>query len=104
MDDVQPLIDALARRGAPGEAVIFPAVSHNLKPVARADRSRDLPGRWRPPSADKLAGWLRFAAGRLIAPGGRSIIPARTEETHGVTVRPVTEAVGAEISASISGR
>src|SRR6185436_2716755 len=34
MDDIQPLIDALARRGKPGEAMVFPAVSHNLKAVA----------------------------------------------------------------------
>ena len=31
MDDVQPLIDALAKRDAPGEVVIVPAASHNLK-------------------------------------------------------------------------
>lgn len=31
MEDVQPLIDALGKRGAPGEAVIIPGVSHNLK-------------------------------------------------------------------------
>ena len=34
MEDVQPLIDALGKRSAPGEAVIFPAVSHNLKLVS----------------------------------------------------------------------
>ena len=33
MADVQPLIDALGKRSAPGEAVIFPSVSHNLKLV-----------------------------------------------------------------------
>ena len=31
MEDVQPLIDALGKRDAPGEAVIIPAASHNLK-------------------------------------------------------------------------
>ena len=31
MEDVQPLIDALGKRDAPGEAVIVPAASHNLK-------------------------------------------------------------------------
>jgi uncharacterized protein len=31
MEDVQPLIDALGKRGAPGEAVVIPGVSHNLK-------------------------------------------------------------------------
>ena len=33
MADVQPLIDALGQRSAPGEAVIVPGVSHNLKLV-----------------------------------------------------------------------
>ena len=40
MEDVQPLIDALGKRDAPGEAVVIPAASHNLKLVAVADRCR----------------------------------------------------------------
>ena len=62
MDDIQPLIDALARRGKPGEAMVFPAVSHNLKPVASADRSGFV-GPLAPAVADKLASWLRFVLG-----------------------------------------
>jgi pimeloyl-ACP methyl ester carboxylesterase len=33
MEDVQPLIDALGKRTISGEAMVFPAVSHNLKQV-----------------------------------------------------------------------
>ena len=67
MDDIQPLIDALARRGKPGEAIVFPAVSHNLKPVASAGRSRlrRAAGARRGRQARELAA---VRAGRLIAP------------------------------------
>jgi pimeloyl-ACP methyl ester carboxylesterase len=62
MDDIQPLIDALARREKPGEAVVFPAVSHNLKQVANAV-DPGFVGPLAPAVADKLASWLRFVLG-----------------------------------------
>jgi pimeloyl-ACP methyl ester carboxylesterase len=62
MEDIQPLIDALSKRGKPGEAVIFPAVSHNLKPVTSAT-DPGFAGPLAPAVADKLAAWLRFALG-----------------------------------------
>jgi alpha-beta hydrolase superfamily lysophospholipase len=62
MDDIQPLIDALARRGKPGEAIVFPAVSHNLKAVASAT-DPGFVGPLAPAVADKLASWLRFVLG-----------------------------------------
>lgn len=62
MDDIQPLIDALARRGKAGEAIVFPAVSHNLKPVAGAT-DPGFAGPLAPAVADKLASWLRFVLG-----------------------------------------
>ena len=80
MEDVQPLIDALAKRSAPGEAVIVPGVSHNLKLDVLADR----PGLRRPAGACRRgqAGRLAGAdAGRLIAPRCGPIIAAETEET-----------------------
>ena len=40
MEDIQPLIDALGKRDAPGEAVVVPAASHNLKTVS----GRPMPG------------------------------------------------------------
>jgi pimeloyl-ACP methyl ester carboxylesterase len=58
MGDVQPLIDALGRRSASGEAVIFPAVSHNLKLVSGAT-DLGFTGPLAPVVADKLTGWLR---------------------------------------------
>ena len=62
MDDIQPLIDALARRGKPGEAIVFPAVSHNLKAVATAT-DPGFVGPLAPAVAEKLASWLRFVLG-----------------------------------------
>jgi uncharacterized protein len=62
MADVQPLIDALGRRTAPGEAVIFPSVSHNLKLVANpADPG--FAGPVAPAVAARLVSWLRFLLG-----------------------------------------
>ena len=57
MEDVQPLIDALGKRGAPGEAVIIPGVSHNLKLMAwPADTG--FGGPVAPAVAVKLTDWL----------------------------------------------
>ena len=57
MGDVQPLIDALGRRGAPGEAVIFPGVSHNLKLVS-GPADPGFAGPLAPAVADKLVSWM----------------------------------------------
>ena len=58
MADVQPLIDALGRRTAPGEAVIFPGVSHNLKLITWPS-DPGFTGPVAPAVADKLVSWLR---------------------------------------------
>ena len=58
MVDVQPLIDALGQRSGPGEAVIFAAVSHNLKFVTRPT-DPGFAGPVVPAVADKLTSWLR---------------------------------------------
>ncbi|MDI1286756.1 MAG: alpha/beta fold hydrolase [Reyranella sp.] len=58
MGDVQPLIDALGQRGASGEAVIFPAVSHNLKLVS-GPADLGFTGPLAPTVADRLVSWLR---------------------------------------------
>lgn len=58
MVDVQPLIDALAQRNRPGEAVIVASVSHNLKLVT-GPRDPGFAGPVAPAVADKLASWLR---------------------------------------------
>jgi len=62
MGDIQPLIDALARRGKSGEAMVFPMVSHNLKLVSGA-ADPGFVGPIAPAVADKLASWLRLALG-----------------------------------------
>jgi pimeloyl-ACP methyl ester carboxylesterase len=62
MDEIQPLIDALARRAAPGEVLVAPAVSHNLKPVSNA-ADPGFVGPVAPAVADKLASWLRLVLG-----------------------------------------
>jgi alpha-beta hydrolase superfamily lysophospholipase len=57
MADVQPLIDALGKRNAPGEAVVIPSVSHNLKLMAwPADTG--FGGPIAPAVAAKLTEWL----------------------------------------------
>lgn len=58
MADVQPLIDALGRRAAPGEAVILPAVSHNLKHVT-GPADPGFAGPLAPAVADTLVAWLK---------------------------------------------
>jgi alpha-beta hydrolase superfamily lysophospholipase len=57
MEDVQPLIDALSKRRASGEAVIIPALSHNLKLVSWPGDS-GYGGPIAPAVAAKLADWL----------------------------------------------
>jgi pimeloyl-ACP methyl ester carboxylesterase len=62
MGDIQPLIDALTRRGAAGEAVVLPMVSHNLKPVSGPGEA-GFAGPLAPAAALKLSSWLRFVLG-----------------------------------------
>jgi uncharacterized protein len=57
MEDVQPLIDALRKRGAPGEAVIVPGVSHNLK-LMNWPSDSGFGGPIAPAVAAKLVDWL----------------------------------------------
>jgi fermentation-respiration switch protein FrsA (DUF1100 family) len=57
MGDVQPLIDALSKRSAPGEAVVIPAVSHNLKLVSWPGDA-GFGGPIAPAVATKLVDWL----------------------------------------------
>jgi alpha-beta hydrolase superfamily lysophospholipase len=62
MQDVQPLIDVLGKRDAPGEAVIVPSVSHNLKLITGTSD----PGFSGPVAlaiATKLTTWLRQVLG-----------------------------------------
>lgn len=62
MEDVQPLVDALGQRGAPGEAVVFPSVSHNLKLVTWPT-DPGFAGPIAPSVATKLRDWLSQALG-----------------------------------------
>ncbi len=62
MGDVQPLIDALRTRGAPGEAIVLPQVSHNLKLVTTPG-DPGLAGPLAPAAADALVKWLAPALG-----------------------------------------
>ena len=80
MEDVQPLIDALGKRSAPGEAVVVPGVSHNLKLMSLANRP-GFAGPLAPAVAAKLVELAGAGAGRLIAPRCGPIIAAETEET-----------------------
>jgi alpha-beta hydrolase superfamily lysophospholipase len=57
MEDVQPLIDALGKRGAPGEAVIISGVSHNLKLMSWPS-DQGFGGPIAPVVATKLVDWL----------------------------------------------
>jgi uncharacterized protein len=57
MEDVQPLIDALGKRGAPGEAVVIPGVSHNLK-LMPWPADTGFGGPIAPAVAAKLTDWL----------------------------------------------
>lgn len=62
MDDIQPLIDVLGQRRGAGEALIVPAVSHNLKPVT-SPVDPGFAGPLAPAIAEKIAGWLGFVLG-----------------------------------------
>ena len=62
MEDVQPLIDALGKRDAPGEAVIIPAASHNLK-VAQWPTDAGFAGPIAPAAAAKLTSWMKQLLG-----------------------------------------
>lgn len=59
LGDIQPLLDALAQRGGAGEALIAPAVSHNLKAVT-GPNDPGFSGPLAPAIADKLTSWLRY--------------------------------------------
>ena len=62
LGDIQPLLDVLARRTAPGEALVVPAVSHNLKPVS-SPADPGYVGPLAPAVGTKLAEWLAYALG-----------------------------------------
>ena len=62
MGDIQPLVDALAKRAKPGEVQVFPMVSHNLKTVS-GPSDPGFAGPIAPAVADKLAHWLRLTLG-----------------------------------------
>jgi pimeloyl-ACP methyl ester carboxylesterase len=62
MEDVQPLIDALRTRGAPGEATVVAQVSHNLKNVT-SPTDPGFGGPLSPAVADVLLKWLVPALG-----------------------------------------
>lgn len=57
LGDIQPLIDALTRRRGAGEALVVPAVSHNLKSVA-GPTDAGFAGPLAPAIADKLTSWF----------------------------------------------
>jgi uncharacterized protein len=61
LDDIQPLLDTLAKRNAPGEAFIAPRVSHNLKLTTGPD-DPGFAGPLAPAVSAKLVTWL----GRLL--------------------------------------
>jgi alpha-beta hydrolase superfamily lysophospholipase len=62
LGDIQPLIDALAARGKPGEVLVAPLVSHNLKTVA-GPTDPGFAGPIAPAIADKLSTWLAHVLG-----------------------------------------
>jgi len=62
LHDIQPLVDALARRNKPGEVLVAPNVSHNLKQLAGPD-DPGFAGPIAPAIADKLTSWLGRALG-----------------------------------------
>jgi uncharacterized protein len=62
MGDVQPLIDALDKRGASGEAVILPSASHNLK-IVQWPTDTGFAGPITPAATAKLAAWLKQLLG-----------------------------------------
>jgi len=62
LGDIQPLLDTLRQRAAPGEALVVPAVSHNLK-VVSGPNDPGFEGPLAPPIAAKLAEWLGYVLG-----------------------------------------
>ena len=60
--DIQPLLDVLAKRTASGEALVVPAVSHNLKTVA-SPTDPGFAGPLAPAVGTKLAEWLAYLLG-----------------------------------------
>jgi uncharacterized protein len=62
MAEIQPLVDALSRRDKPGEVLVAPAVSHNLKAVT-GPTDPGFAGPIAPAIADKLSSWLRHVLG-----------------------------------------
>ena len=62
LGDIQPLLDALARRSGAGEALVVPAVSHNLKTVS-GPGDPGFSGPLAPAIAAKLASWLGHLLG-----------------------------------------
>ena len=62
LGDIQPLIDALAARDKPGEVLVAPLVSHNLKTVSGSG-DPGFAGPIAPAIADKLSAWLTFVLG-----------------------------------------
>jgi len=62
MGDIQPLLDTLAHRKASGEALVVPAVSHNLK-IVSGPTDPGFTGPLAPAIGAKLAEWLAYALG-----------------------------------------
>lgn len=62
MEDVQPLIDALGKRDAPGEAVVIPAASHNLK-LVQWPTDAGFAGPIAPAAAARLTSWMKQLLG-----------------------------------------
>ena len=62
MGDIQPLVDALAKRSRSGEVAVFPMVSHNLKAVS-GPADPGFAGPIAPAVADKLSSWMKLVLG-----------------------------------------
>jgi alpha-beta hydrolase superfamily lysophospholipase len=62
LGDIQPLLDVLGKRTAPGEALVVPAVSHNLKTVS-GPTDLGFAGPLSPAVGNKLAEWLAHLLG-----------------------------------------
>jgi predicted esterase len=62
LGEIQPLIDALAGRGKPGEVLVAPLVSHNFKTVT-GPTDLGFAGPIAPAIADKLSTWLAHTLG-----------------------------------------
>jgi len=62
MEDIQPLIDALGKRDAPGEAMVVPAASHNLK-LVQWPTDTGFGGPIAPAVAAKLTSWMKQLLG-----------------------------------------